>query len=294
MRALGYLVILLTVGLIAWMNWTYGIASNEGFDGKSEYQTLVASIQSSLKPYCALSSFVQSKLKEMYMKSNPGVSDSDADAYVSKTYLDVYSCADDSADSRASCLNGMAKRVEARYVSCDTYMKLPSSGSDDDLASALRNIPDDIPVRVQVELEWYGVVIQKLQGAIDAAKNMGNSVGGGGTTEGFYGTMCSPAAAQAKRERLRRKQLEDESADCTLSTLDSEVQRVKALMSSSTLQSAVASSAGITAKMNQQLADMEAIKAKWDGNNGPKKVYPPAFTGGDRSASLLYTVGINQ
>lgn len=273
------------------MNWTYGIASKEGFDGKSEYQTLVASIQSSLKPYCALSSFVQSKLKEMYMKSNPGVSDSDADAYVSKTYLDVYSCADDSADSRASCSNGMAKRVEARYVSCDTYMKLPMSGSDDDLASALRNIPDDLPVRVQVELEWYGAVIQKLQGAIDAAKNMGQEAGG--KAEGFYGaTMCSPAAAQAKRERLRRKQLEDESADCTISTLDSEVQRVKALMSSSTLQAAVKSSAGITAKMNQQLADMEAIKAKWS-DDGPKKVYPPAFAGGDRSASLLYTLGMN-
>jgi hypothetical protein len=286
MRALGYLAILLTVGLIAWMNFAYPVTS-EGFDGKSDYQTLVANIKSSLKPYCELSSFVQSKLKEMYMKSNPGVSDSDADAYVSKTYLDVYSCADDSADSRASCSNGMAKRVEARYVSCETYMKLPSSGTDDDLASALRNIPDDLPVRVQVELEWYGAVIQKLQGAIDAAKNMGK-------TEGFYGGTCSPAAAQAKREQMRRKQLEDESADCTLSTLASEVQRVKALMSSSTLQSAVASSAGISAKMNQQLADMEAIKAKWDGNNGPKKVYPPPFAGGDRSASLLYTLGMNQ
>lgn len=262
----------------------------DGFDGTSDYQTLVASIQSSLKPYCALSSFVQSKLKEMYMKSNPGVSSSDADAYVSKTYLDVYACRDDSANSRASCSNGMAKRVEARYVSCDAYMKLPSSGSDDDLASALRNIPDDLPVRVQVELEWYGAVIQKLQGAIDAAKNMGQEAGG--KAEGFYGTMCSPAAAQAKRERLRRKQLEDESADCTISTLDSEVQRVKALMSSSTLQAAVKSSAGITAKMNQQLADMEAIKAKWS-DDGPKKVYPPPFAGGDRSASLLYTLGMN-
>ena len=113
----------------------------EGFfkSEDDDYSSLKNNIESTMAPYCELSTFIEGRLKKMYMTPKPldnpikliqerqkqaaelrkkGIeppvydndsynapveSEAQANAHIEQTYNDVYSCKDELADSRPSC-----------------------------------------------------------------------------------------------------------------------------------------------------------------------------------------------
>ena len=113
----------------------------EGFfeSEEDEYSSLKNNIESTMAPYCELATFIEGRLKKMYMTpkpldnpialiqerqkqaaelrkkgieppvydndsyNSPGESEAQANTHIQQTYNDVYSCKDDLAGSRPSC-----------------------------------------------------------------------------------------------------------------------------------------------------------------------------------------------
>ena len=306
MRVDDLLLVIFIAILVCTMVW-YSRQSSEGFNGATQgnYEALKRRLQSSLSGYCKLTDFVQEKLKEMYsINENEG----QVQAHILQTYRDIYACNDELARSRPACIRGI--RISGEFVPCSVYTQLPgwTGSNQDDIAIALGKIQNDLAVRIIMENEYYGQIIQKLQEGLALAKNppsappdspsspAANSSGKPwSATEGFTGGTCSPAAAQARRELLRRQALlassrnvDAEAASCTLPSLDSEIARVNALLGSSSLQSALASTGNTLNAMIRLQADIDEIKRKW-GDDGPKKSYAQ-FGGGDRTQALIFSM----
>jgi hypothetical protein len=113
----------------------------EGFfeSEQDEYSSVKNDIETTMAPYCELATFIEGRLKKMYMTpkplenpipliqerqkqaaelrkkgieppvydndsyNSPGESEAQANAHIEQTYNDVYSCKDELADSRPSC-----------------------------------------------------------------------------------------------------------------------------------------------------------------------------------------------
>ena len=289
------------------MAW-YSQQSSEGFDDdatRNNYEALKGRLQSSLAGYCRLTDFVQGKLKEMYSVSDNG---SQVESRILQTYRDIYACNDELARSRPACIRGI--RISGEFIPCSVYTQLPgwTGYNQDEIAVALAKIQNDLAVRITMENEYYGQIIQKLQDGIALAKNppsappdspsspAANSSGKPwSATEGFIGASCSPAAAQARRELLRRqalfessKNVNAEAESCTLPSLDSEIARINALLGSGSLQSVLANTGNTLNAMIRLQADIEEIKRKW-GDDGPKKSYAQ-FGGGDRIKAFIFSM----
>jgi len=268
----------------------------EGFADSNSYNVLKSKIQMKLANYCKLTEFAQNQMKTMYTSSGNG-SETDAMSYIQQTYRSVYSCTDELARSRACQI------VSGDFLPCTTYTNLPAWSDDEEsLAIALSKIPNNLARRIMAESSYYTLVIQKLQTGIDAARNppstppdspsspASSPSGKPWGVEGFN-SQCSPAAAQARRERMRLDALSKSAESCTMPSLDSEIARVGALLDSGEMNAAISNSNGILGKMIQVQADIEAVKKQW-GDDGPKKSYAQ-FQGGDRLKAFLFSVQQN-
>lgn len=268
----------------------YLFGSNEGFfDDSSEYSKLQKRLSREMAPYCKISSFVSEQLKTM-LAATGAPSDSSA---IEATYKGVYSCSDKLASSRASCAT---PNMSMSYVSCDIYTNLPPWSSDSSPAIALTKITNDLPERLVRESEWFASIIKQLNESLALGANPPKSAPTqaqmNAMKEGFRGAVCSPAAADYQRsERLRK-----EAAACSIPTSASEIQRVNSLLDSSELKNALAKMDGLLAAMLKIQSDLEKAKNgtlyPWQ-QDGPTKKYPQ-FQGGDRTASLLFSMGQNQ
>lgn len=278
------------------------LEGKEGFADSNSYNALKSKIQSKLANYCKLTDFSQTQMKTMYVSASKGSgsgSDSDAATFIQQMYRDVYACKDELADSRAPC-----QVVSGDFIPCTTYTNLPKwSGDEDSLAAALMKIPNDLAARISAETAYYKSIIKKLRVGVDAAKNppaappdspstpATNPSGKPWSMEGFENVQCSAAAAQARRERLRREALNKEESDCIIPSLDSEVARINAILDSNAMNGALQASNGILAEMIQLQADIEEVKKRW-GDDGPKKSYAK-FEGGDRMQAFLFSLKQN-
>ena len=176
------LSIILVCGFFYILNISYLV--KEGFSSSSKlqrnYATLQSKLQSTLGPYCSLTNFIQDQMKTMYQatkvsesgESVPGDSDIQATANIKKAYQDAYACKDELADSRQSCA-GFAKfeqiNVKMDFIPCSVYMNTPAyDESDTSLAAiALSQIPDNLALRINKEIDWYAAILKKLQSGID-------------------------------------------------------------------------------------------------------------------------------
>jgi hypothetical protein len=236
-------------------------------------------------------------------------SDKEAEAHILQTYKDVYACKDDLSDSRASCKAGIT--VSGDFIPCSTYTRTPdwTYRNEEDIAVALSAIPDELETRIMVELEYYELIVEKLEYGVSIAQNPpskppesssspstdsnGNAWGIG--SEGFSGLMdkakpskCSPAAIQAKIEQERKQALVNSATNCTIPSLESEIVRINTILDSSSFKKILGVSKATLKRMVKVQADIEAIKKKWS-DEGPKKSYVN-FQGGDRIASLLFSM----
>jgi hypothetical protein len=295
------LFILLCITYFLWRSMAK-LQGKEGFADSNSYNSLKTKIQSKLANYCKLTDFAQGQMKTMHTAASKGPGsglDTDAASFIQQMYRDVYACKDELADSRAPC-----QIVSGDFIPCTTYTNLPKwSGDEDSLAAALMNIPNDLPARISAESSYYITIIQKLQTGVDAAKNppaappdspstpSTNASGKPWSMEGFQNAQCSAAAAQARRERLRREALNKEAGDCIIPSLDSEIARINALLDSDAINRALQACNGILAQMLQLQADIDEIKRRW-GDDGPKKSYDQ-FKGGDRMQAFLFSLKQN-
>ena len=245
-----------------------------------------------------------------------------ANDHIQQTYQDVYACKDDLASSRASCpglgvFSGLVPNKEKSdvnpgFVSCDNYMNLPASADDVAAVIALGNIPDTLGDRITKEVDWYSTIIRKLTDALqvgsdppptapDTSKSPSTDASGAtwssGPPEGFTDATCSPAAAQAKQELLRRKQLEDQANSCNLPSLDSEIARINGLLDSSIVKAGLASCDTVKDAMQKLISDMkkaaEGTLYDWQ-KDGPKKKYTAYGPAGDRITGLTNSMKQNQ
>lgn len=278
------------------------LEGKEGFADSNSYNALKSKIQTKLANYCKLTDFAQAQMKTMYAsasKESGSGSASDAASFIQQMYRDVYACKDELAGSRAPC-----QVVSGDFIPCTTYTNLPKWSDDQDsLAAALMNIPNDLAARISAESAYYKAVIQKLKVGVDAAKNppaappdspstpLTSASGKPWSIEGFQNVQCSAAAAQARRELLRRDALNKEASSCTIPSLDAEIARVNALLDSNVMSGALKGSSGILTQMIQLQADIEEVKKLW-GDEGPKKSYAK-FEGGDRTKAFLFSLQQN-
>jgi len=284
--------ILFVVGIIILMSlhW-YLFPSKEGFtDDTSEYDILRNRLQKDLGPYCKIASFVRSKVEEM--QKGFGGSSSD----ISQMYSGVYACTDQLASSRPSCSSPNPRMM---FVPCSVYMNLPDWSDSITVTSALRKITDDLPERLQREIEWFSSVIQKLREGLAAGANPAagsNPVGVPPSLEQLNafkeGFTCSPEAS----EYLRQKALADEAASCSPLTPASEIDRVNNLLNNPSVKAAVSLCNTLMSEMIKLQSDLEKLKNgtlyDWQ-QGGPAKSYEK-FKGGDRTASFLFSIKQNQ
>ena len=298
----------------------YNLQIYEGFvDPQSRYQALQKRLRTELDGYCKLTEFVQSQMKTMY-KTALKETDIQADEHILQTYRDIYSCKDEFSGSRATCnsVAGTSRKISGEFIPCSSYMKLPllSPSTQGETLEALVKIPDDLPNRIVMESEYYSLILDKLKQGLELAKNppgappnsssspSTDSTGKSWsvTGEGFMGAICSPAAAQAKKELMRKQALEQSSIDinkearsCKLPTpedelkqIDSEITRINVLLDSTVMKSATTKLSTTLNSMVKVQSDIETVKKKW-GDDLPKKSYVQ-FKGGDRKESLLFSM----
>lgn len=308
MRALKYISLAI---LLCWFSLLYLKQKTEGFkDLRVSYEALQIRLRADLQDYCNLTMYVKKQMKAMYTGVSKQ-SDKEADTQILQTYKDVYACKDELADSRASCKAGVI--VSGDFIPCSTYTRTPdwTYRNEEEIAVALSAIPDDLETRIMVELEYYDLIIEKLEYGISIAQNPpskppesssspstdSNGNSWGVRSEGFSGLVsksklprCSPATAQAKIEQQRKQQLMDSASatSCTIPSLESEILRINTILDSSSLKKILSRSKATLKRMLKVLADIEEIKKKWD-TSGPKKSYVN-FQGGDRVASLLFSM----
>lgn len=281
--------ILLLIGL-----HRYLFAAKEGFfDDSSEYNDLKKRLSDTMLPYCKISTFVRDQLKTMIAATGSSVD-------IDSTYKDIYRCSDKLASSRPSCA---APNTSMSYVSCETYMKLPSWSSDTIPTMALMKITNDLPERLVRESEWFAAIIKQLNESLALGANPPTTAptkeqmdamkeGFDGSYHEAFSGSCSPEAAEyQKSERLRA-----EASSCSIPSTASEIQRVNSLLDSSDLKNALAKMDGLLEAMLKIQSDLEKAKNgtlyPWQ-KDGPVKKYPQ-FKGGDRTDSLLFSMGQNQ
>jgi hypothetical protein len=313
-------LIVLCMSLIALLVYS---TTREGFaNGNSEYSALQTRLSTTMAPYCAVASYVQSQMKVIYTAI--GESEAQAAARIEKTYADVYACKDEDASSRPSC-SGQSSNSRSDsnpgFIPCATYLNLPTWNSSDNgqaAAIALSAIPDDLADRTTKEVDWYSQIIAKLQKTLDSGNNPPSTPPDSETSpakdssgrawsstpnsdgfsdyrwdvEGFSGTMCSPSqivlAAQAAKVA--------QASSCTIPKPDGQIARVNAILNSRTLKAALAKCASLQRAMVKLQSDQQKAKDgtlyDWQ-NDGPKKTYK-TFPTGDRSTNFLSSMQQNQ
>jgi hypothetical protein len=300
-------------------------------DTNSPIVNWISSASAATKPAAAATT--STKAAPVTPQLVKGESEAAATAHLMKTYTDVYACKDDMASSRPSCSSGGKAIPNATFVSCDNYMNLPDWPELDGAAVSLSKIPDKLPARIQIEVEWYSQIIKKLSDALamgadpptsppnspnsPAGDSSGKAWSSDGTgapiKEGFFDfPQCSPAGQQARLERERRAKLQaqqsqqvqpvkqpdpaDNPDTCQMPDLESQINRVNALLDSPGLQAALQKSDAQLSSMLKLQSDIQKAK---DGNlydwqkAGPKKTYEQ-YKGTDRVTAFIYSLKQNQ
>lgn len=296
----------------------------EGFfkSEEDEYSSLKNNIESTMAPYCELATFIEGRMKKIYMSNKftdsatltPGDSEAEANARIEQTYKEVYSCTDDSANSRPSCskykglsLKALKKffigRNAETHTQCSLYFNLPdySEGTIDSIADELSKIPNKLASTISKELEWYVSVMDDLQKGQDAGANppakapSGEEIAGEiakkkKEEEGFA-DKCSPEVARLKREKRKS------SGYCILPDLPSEISRVRKIIKSKALKDVISKSNSLLARAKKIQSDLQKLEAgtlyDWQQlDKGPKQSYA-SFKGGDRSASFVSALKAN-
>jgi hypothetical protein len=338
-------IVFLCIILVCILNLGINMVKKEGFYAdplQGDYDALRVRLKTTLRSYCDLSAFVRAQMKELYMTpklpdsakvtdtSMPGTisgeSELDAEAHVDRTYSQVYACTDEGASSRPSCAgvslaasqnpNSLKNVKPKTFTSCDNYMNLPDLPDQMGAAIKLANIPDDLPARIAMEMEWYGVIVKQLSDALamganppSAPPNSPNSPaadasGKAWNVEGFASAKCSPSAEQTLLERARRAAQSgrerapakadpaDDPETCQMPSLPDEIKRVNALLGSPSLTSTLSKANSLKEAMVKLQSDQQKLK---DGTlyawqkDGPRKSYD-IFGGGDRIAALLFSM----
>jgi len=338
-------LILVCIIIVCIINTGLNINTKEGFYAdplQGDYEALRVRLKTMLRSYCDLTAFVRTQMKELYMapklpdtakvtdKTMPGTisgeAELDAEAHVDRTYSEIYACTDEGASSRPSCAgvslalsqnpNSLKKLPPKTFTSCDNYMNLPDWPDQIGAAIKLEKIPDDLPARITMEMEWYGVIVKQLTDALAMAGNppsappdsanspAANADGKPWKVEGFAGAKCSPSAEQTLLERARRAALAgkekapakpdpaDDPETCQMPSLPDEIKRVNALLNSRSFASALSKADSLKQAMLKLQSDQQKLK---DGSlypwqkDGPRKSYE-IFGGGDRIAALLYSM----
>jgi hypothetical protein len=297
-------------------------AIKEGFESpslESDYGKLQLSLQNILEPYCSLTDFIQDQMKTMYQTpkvselgdSVPGDSDAQAAANMKLAYENAYACKDELASSRRTCtgLNALKQAsVKMSFIPCSVYTNTPPYDNSDtsSAAVALSEIPNNLALRIDKEVDWYASIIKKLQDGLDAGANPPSSLPADAPgadykappdksappskKEGFFDSgTCSADAA-------RKRRLDAEAANCTIPDLESEIKRVNRILNSNDLKEAISRCAAVAAAARKLQRDLALLK---DGNlydwqkTGPKKSYAQ-FKGGDRIAALTFSLQQNR
>jgi len=331
--------------LLCIVNTGLNINTREGFYVDSlqgDYDALRVRLKTTMRSYCDLTTFVRAQMKELYMtpklpdsaqvtdKTMPGTisgeAELDAEAHVDRTYSEIYACSDEGASSRPLCAgvslaasqnpNSLKKTPPRTFTSCDNYMNLPDWPDEMGGAIKLEKIPDDLPERIAMEIEWYGVIVKHLTDALKMAANPPSAVpdspnspaadanGKAWSVEGFAGAKCSPSAKQTLLERARRAALAgkekapakadpaDDPETCKMPSLPDEIKRVNAILSSRSMTAALSKANSLKEAMLKLQSDQQKLK---DGSlyawqkSGPRKSYE-IFGGGDRIAALLFSM----
>jgi hypothetical protein len=132
-----------------------------------------------------------------------------------------------------------------------------------------------------------------------AGSGLGGSGLGGSGIGGGSSATCSPAAAQAKRDILRRQKLarlEAEAASCKIPDISTEIVRINKLLDSNELNRLLAKSRDLSAKAKILQANLQALR---NGNyydwqkTGEKKTYKE-FKIRDRISGLIASLQQNQ
>jgi hypothetical protein len=176
-------------------------------------------------------------------------------------------------------------------------MKLPPWSDTDQgaISLALSKITDDLPERINREVEWFANIIQQLSQGLSQGDNPSECPVLPKSKEGFTST-CSPAAYQERMAIEKRKALEEEASSCSFLPIDSEIGRINRLLDSPSIRTSLSSCEGQLDKM-KKLQSM--LKQAQDGNlyawqkDGPKKTYMK-FNGGDRTAGVLFSLQQNR
>lgn len=277
----------------------YLFQAREGFfDESTEYNILQERIINDLGPYCKVASFVRGQLKSM-MSATGGANDEKS---LNQTYKSVYLCKDSLASSRPSCsgVKGGKGNPSMKYVPCEAYMNLPDWTDKYSAILALMKITDDLPERITRESEWFAAIIDKLQTGLAAVENPPSTpptkeqldkLAKDAKKEGFS-TICSLEAAKKK---LAKASLENDAdtAECSLPSASEEINRINALLDSSTLKSSLSKINGQMETMEKLQSDLEKAQNgnlySWQQEGAPKNYLPP-FQGGDRTQGLVYSM----
>ena len=264
------------------------------FDDSSDYTALKKRLITELGPYCKTSSFVRDQLKRMSTLTG----ESSDDNAINTRYESVYSCSDSLASSRRSCsiFLGKGPNPSMKYVSCNTYMKLPEWSDDCSVPLALMKITDDLPERIMRESEWFASIINKLQGSLDAGANPPTTrpsqeeidkIVEESKKDGFTGT-CIPGAPKPK--------IPKETKPLIIPDATSEIARVNALLDSPELKQASGEMNKLLTTMIKIQSDLEKAKNgtlyAWQ-QDGPAKSFPK-FEGGDRTQSFIFSMQQNR
>ena len=210
--------------------------------------------------------------------------------------------------------NKFLKRSKNKHTPCSLYFNLPEYSEDtiDTIADELSMIPNNLASIISIEVEWYVSVMDELQRGLDAGANpRGVSPTGPnapdapkGKTwdsddgmelkkkkEGFA-DKCSPEVARLKREKRKS------SGYCIVPDLPSEMSRVRKIIRSKALKSAISKSNSLLARARKIQSDLQKLEAGtlygWQQlDKGPKQSYA-SFKGGDRSGSFVFALKGNR
>jgi len=289
------------IAILMILHW-FLFPSKEGFfDDNRDYDVLRNRLRKDLGPYCKLANFVREQASEM--QKGMGGTSSD----ISQMYSDVYTCKDSLASSRPSCSNPNTSGM--RFVPCSIYMDLPDWTSPIQVTGVLARITDDLPERLTRELEWFSVVMKKIQEGLAAGANPAagtNPIGVAPTMdqlnsfkEGFL--SCSPEASEYLRQQLIAK----EASSCTPSsdirsaasrTPVTEIARINRLLDSPSIQGSITTCTTMSSAMLKIQSDLEKLKngTLYDWQKAdPPKAYAK-FEGGDRTKAFLFSMQQNQ
>ncbi len=286
---------------------------------EDSYNSLKSKIESTMSPYCELARFIEGRMKKIYMTNKftdsatitPGESEAEANAHIQETYKEVYSCMDDSANSRPSCskYKGLSlKAIKKIFIGrnaetntpCSLYFNLPDYSEDtiDSIADKLSMIPNKLASTISKELEWYISVMDDLQKGQDAGANppaqapsgekIAEEIAKKRKEEEGFADKCSPEVARLKREKRKS------SGYCIVPDLPSEISRVRKIINSKALKAAISKSNSLLARARKIQSDLEKLEAgtlyDWQQlDKGPKQSYA-SFKGGDRSASFVFAL----